>query len=320
MEDFFEALVLSGGGMKGIGELGPVMYYQEQNRLEISRIKVFSGTSAGSLINLLLFAGYTPLEILEEGCAFGDFLEVSKLSSLTEIFTKTFGLWSIRPLIKNIEKLVLIKLGKIPTLGEIYTSYGKEFIVAVTNNTLRRGEYFSHRTRPNLLVTDAVKISCSLPLIFHRIKFRNHYYSDGGSFDNCPFYPVNPRLKTLCIAVGGTDYYGQSLLPAIFKELVPYLYNIVTTPIVLSTRKQLLHIGPNVTLIEIYYENVPLLALGTDRELKKKMFLQSYKEAERVDSIERIYVRGWSWDQPPLKAESTVSATDVPPEVWDVDW
>jgi predicted acylesterase/phospholipase RssA len=313
----FEALVLSGGGAKGVGELGPLMYYEEKGLLRRMRIKVYSGTSVGSMINLLTFCGYTPLEILEEGCTFGDIFDFSRMSSIVDIFTKTFGLWSIKPLMEKIEVMVEQRLGKIPTLLEIYSVYGVDFIVAATNNSKRKGEYFSYRTRPHLLVTDAVKISCSLPLIFHRLRFKGDYYSDGGSFDNCPIFPVDTsKLKTLCISVGGTDYYGQNSLPELFSEIIPYLYSIVTTPIVLATSRSLANLGPNVTLVTINYEQTPVLAMGTDSNLKKEMFIQSYREAKRLDSIQKLYLRGWEWD-----VETSDSGTDFPPGwEWEVKW
>ena len=58
----FNAIVLSGGGIKGFGILGGIQYLLDNNLL--SDVKYYSGTSIGSIICYFLAIGYTPIEMI----------------------------------------------------------------------------------------------------------------------------------------------------------------------------------------------------------------------------------------------------------------
>jgi hypothetical protein len=58
----FNAIVLSGGGIKGFGTLGGIQYLLDNNLL--SDLKYYSGTSIGSIICYFLAIGYTPIEMI----------------------------------------------------------------------------------------------------------------------------------------------------------------------------------------------------------------------------------------------------------------
>lgn len=49
-----DTIVLSGGGIKGIGQLGALHYCREKGYLDMLRVNTLAGTSIGSIICLLL--------------------------------------------------------------------------------------------------------------------------------------------------------------------------------------------------------------------------------------------------------------------------
>ena len=60
----FDAIVLSGGAMKGIGQLGALHFHFAKGNL--NNAQIFAGTSIGSAGALLLSLDYTPFEIFSE--------------------------------------------------------------------------------------------------------------------------------------------------------------------------------------------------------------------------------------------------------------
>ena len=81
----YDTLVLSGGGVNGILELGALQYCNDKNLL--SSIKTYVGTSIGSIICYLLIIGYTPVEIIVYLCTHNKLLEeeVSYFRIQTEV-------------------------------------------------------------------------------------------------------------------------------------------------------------------------------------------------------------------------------------------
>ena len=66
MEDNFNGLCISSGGIKGVIMLGALHHFYINNKLQ--DIKYYAGTSVGSIIIYLLSVGYSPLEILAFSC------------------------------------------------------------------------------------------------------------------------------------------------------------------------------------------------------------------------------------------------------------
>jgi predicted acylesterase/phospholipase RssA len=58
----YEAIVLSGGGLKGFGLLGGLQYMVDSKRF-VDDVLFYSGTSIGAVICYFLAIGYTPIEM-----------------------------------------------------------------------------------------------------------------------------------------------------------------------------------------------------------------------------------------------------------------
>jgi predicted acylesterase/phospholipase RssA len=223
-----KALCLSSGGVKGVAILGAVHYLYESKILEYKDIEIFIGTSIGSIIALLLSIDYTPNELFEALVQTeSPFTPNTLLAAWERLkgFIDNFGFLSIKPMIEVIGKLIVKKLGSIPTLKELHSFTKKQFICVSTNCNSMREEYLSSETYPELLCTDAVAMSCNIPLIFEKIKYCNNYYVDGGMSD--PF-PINYTRSIFPGAIFGVEVIDDIILE---DNLLSYIYNIFSTPL-----------------------------------------------------------------------------------------
>ena len=65
-EDEFDTIVLSGGSVKSLMQIGSLQYCYDNYLLK--NLKTFIGTSAGAIILFLLIIGYTPIELMTHIC------------------------------------------------------------------------------------------------------------------------------------------------------------------------------------------------------------------------------------------------------------
>ena len=64
----YEVLVLSGGGTKGVLQLGMLHGMYTNKKINFNRIHAYVGTSIGAISCFLLILGYLPVEILSHIC------------------------------------------------------------------------------------------------------------------------------------------------------------------------------------------------------------------------------------------------------------
>lgn len=306
----FDIVCLSGGGTKAIGHLGVLHYYYEKGLLDLSRATDFPGTSAGSIINLLLIVGYAPIEILKEVYGINNFFagEEPINANIWDLISN-YGFLSINSVMKIVEKLILVKLGYIPTLGELYKLTGKRLISPAVNISKKPSPvlvYITPETHPDMKCIDVPKLSSKLPLIFQRVSYNGDYYEDGGLGDNFPIEAVDIKNKNvLGVIVTGSDMSGSINLP-----FISYLYRVIMFPINTNTHLRSRNLPSNVKIVSMNFDDVPVIELSMDHERKMGMFVRGYKDAEREEKKEYLYVRGWDWDLKPVNTE---------PDGWDVD-
>ena len=285
----FDMVVLSGGAKRGILALGVLHYYFEKGQYNPVNTHTYSGSSIGSVIGLLLICGYTPMEI---------FVEIYKTDNLfdmtgnMETMITNMGIMSMSNFIGRIGELVKAKMNNdIPTLSELFEITGKTLVVTVGNITKFKCEYYTHKTRPNLLCVDAIKLSCNLPLIFTRIKYDNNYICDGAFMDNFPIKYVDDGIqKILAIVTQGND------LNNIYDDtkFIGYLYRILSMPIHANTELRCEGCRSNTTLIKVKWdsgEDSTLLITSTSE--KMNMFLHGIETAEYYDKTKYLYVEEW---------------------------
>lgn len=171
-----EALVLSGGGMKGVAALGAVSSLQKAGVLKDVRTVV--GTSAGALIAAAVATRRATPQLLDELSSnrYKPDIDLSNLMA-------SFGLDSGR----HLEAWIKAVLGgRQYTFRDIREVYGTRLVVCATNVTDRRPEYFCPDFSPDMDVALALRMSCTVPLYFSAVRHGGKVYVDGAVADNFP--------------------------------------------------------------------------------------------------------------------------------------
>ena len=182
----FTKLVLSGGSVKGFSQLGAIQYFIDKQLLDID---TYVGTSCGTIVSYLLIIGYTPAEIISYICTKNAMENiVSEFDIMTMINGKGLTDFNLQQIL---EKMTIDKIGHLLTMKEMYEKYGKDFTCTAYNLTLKKTEYFNHKTHPTMPCIIAIRMSCNIPLVFAKYKYMNSYYIDGGASDNLPLELVD---------------------------------------------------------------------------------------------------------------------------------
>lgn len=167
------AIVLSGGGARGIAHLGALQALEEAH----IKPSAISGTSAGAIVGAFYASGYSPVEILN-------------------IINKTSFFKLLRPALSTSGLLQIDSLGKL--FKEYVTDNFESLQIPLTINAtnLDKGEstYFSKGE----LIHPMLAASC-IPAIFKPLKINGYRYVDGGMLNNLP---VEPFLNSLHKIIG----------------------------------------------------------------------------------------------------------------------
>ena len=175
----YRNLVLEGGGIRGIAYGGALA--ELEKRAILTQIQRVAGTSAGAIQAALLAVGYSPQEITDitfktpvQKFADGRFIFLGGLHRLRNRYGwyrgDKFKAW--------LEKLIAAKTGNPNlTFAKLHELAGKnncrDLYTTGTNLTQQRREVFSHETFPDMKISDAVRISMSIPLFFQAV-FMDH--------------------------------------------------------------------------------------------------------------------------------------------------
>ena len=173
-----DTLVLSGGGLKGVATLGALERLRTAGLL--AKVKTVVGTSAGALVGALVATRRDFRGALKTIGAHGyapDF-DFDRLS-------REYGLDNGQ----CIEKLLLALLDDKDadlTFAQLVAKYDIRLVVCVTNVSQRKAEYLGADTHPDMLIRQAIRMSCSVPLYFGAVKYEQNWYVDGSIVDNFP--------------------------------------------------------------------------------------------------------------------------------------
>jgi hypothetical protein len=186
--DQLDTLILSGAGYYGLIFCGIIKYLDEFKLLP--DIKYIYSVSAGTIFGLLIILGYSFAECME--LMTGE-IDISRLVAIAgkdilNLVTE-FGINDGSYLEESI-KHILERKGYNPyiTLGDLYERTGIEYHLGVTLVFKEKFEMLSYKTRPDMPVWMAVRMSCSLPFIYYPIKDYelDDYVVDGGILNNTP--------------------------------------------------------------------------------------------------------------------------------------
>jgi NTE family protein len=169
------ALVLSGGGARGIGHLGAIQALSEMG----IRPDVISGTSAGAIIGAFYGAGFSVNEIMQH-------LGRIRFFSLPNLRWRKNGFFDMR----HFEELYSELLPQ-----RTFESLQLPLYIATTD--IVRGESVYYNTGD---VVKAIMASSCIPLLYQPVSYDGRMLVDGGVLNNFPLEPVRD-LSTIVIGV-----------------------------------------------------------------------------------------------------------------------
>ena len=247
----FRNLVFEGGGVKGLAYVGAMQILDQRGHL--SGIKRVGGTSAGA-INALIFAlGYSIQEQREilESTDFKEFLDDS-IGILKDALrlTNEFGWNKGDFFLKWVDDKIEKKLGKKrATFQDLIDAGRPALYITGTNLSTGYTEFFSAERHPKMVISDALRISMSMPFYFvpirHGTDIRKDLYVDGGVILNYPI-KIFDREKYIDMeneseAARSTEYYNRE--NALFllndPDRSPYTYNCQTLGLRLDTTREI---------------------------------------------------------------------------------
>ena len=139
----YKTLVLSGGGVKGIGILGILTRLIEEKKLVVSELTTCIGSSVGGIICCLISLNQLPLDIIlriiHQLLPMNFVKERKKMSDFLESFVK--GL----------------------TFEDLYANTKKNLILTTYNLSERKEIYYNYKTHPKKKILEALNETITIP-------------------------------------------------------------------------------------------------------------------------------------------------------------
>jgi len=179
---YYENIILSGGGVKGLAYIG-MLEYIENTRI-LKNIKEYVGCSIGAFACLTFILGYRSKDLKKiiDNINLEDMLEY-KFSN----FFDDYGLDNGKKIEKFIKLFIKTKsFDENITFKQLFEKIPINFVITVTNLNIHETEFISKDNYPDMPVYLAVKMSICVPFFFKPVKYNNILYVDGGITCNFP--------------------------------------------------------------------------------------------------------------------------------------
>lgn len=271
---FYDTLVLSGGGIKGLTMLGGLHYLHTQTKY-LSHVVRYAGTSIGAVICVLLAVGYTPFEIFSHSHPFVKLLkcELSDLAALPS----EWGLKSNEAFIDFVMNMIHKKISGVYTLNDLYTRTQKDVYITTVKFQVTKQEvcYLNHSTHPDLPLKLALRMSCNIPFIFTKIYYDGFYYSDGAILDNFPIKCVDDGWnKVLALYMSNRDSDERQM------SFFEYYYRIMTIPARKMKYVSIDNASEMCTMFRLNDVDHNILGINVSALERKKIFDAGYDQLE----------------------------------------
>lgn len=269
----FNSLCLSGGSVKGLIMLGCVQYLLESGKLK--NIKNFSGTSVGSIICYLICIGYQPIEILTSILVNKIIEKMQDMNIVSGL--KKEGILDYGLINSYLENLTFLKVGKKVLMKDIKEVYGKNLCITTHNLTKNCREDITPETHPDMDCLDAIHMSCNIPILFGKFKYKDNYYIDGWFSENFPIQKLleSPENKVLGITI---KYENNFDLDNTDYSIIDYIFNLVTTITNRTQNERIKNIEENYPNCKIHHikNTINMFNFNLDTTKKLNLFSEGY--------------------------------------------
>lgn len=214
------ACALSGGGIKAYSQVG-VMKFLKENGFKFDG---FSGTSMGSIIATLL-AHEIPINQIEnsvlkiEKIVMDENLLAPSNAQVFPLLTRSItGLIDPSRFVRIIEEeleqfqIKYIKDVKLPLVITSVDLVSGKIVYFTNRKELIKTQYNYFIILDDVLLIDAIRASCSFPMVFSTMNYRNMQLVDGGVLMNVPVVPLKNMgfSKVLSITMDSYNEYQES--------------------------------------------------------------------------------------------------------------
>jgi predicted acylesterase/phospholipase RssA len=251
----FDAMVLGGGGARGLCMLGSLTYLRNHGHLR--DVKTFVGSSVGAILAAAMALDMDPTEVFRRRVLPFTFQRDVNIMNLE----RSFGLDSGKSLDAFIAEVIPAGV----SFKSLYEARGKRLVVTATNLTTTLPEYFSAATSPDLDLRKALRMSCSVPVFFNAVVHEGCVYVDGGVSDN---YPASHALELGCASVLGVRF--QARKPEV-SRVAPMTFDRFVTSLLESSIRRAAPKG--VTTLTLHTDAQPL-----DFKMSKAAMLDHYDD------------------------------------------
>jgi NTE family protein len=184
-------LVIGGAGSLIYSYIGALLELFNDN--ELLKIKNYIGTSAGSIVAMILACNATTDFLNKKALLIdlGNFQDNSWHSYMTNAYNiiRYFGYNKGDNAINCIESLLEELTGdKNITFKQHYEKFKKNLVITGYNLSKNKPCYFNRLSNPNMKISNAVRISISIPFVYCPFIYEGDLYIDGGIAIN---YPMN---------------------------------------------------------------------------------------------------------------------------------
>lgn len=186
-------IVLSGGAYLGLIQFGVLNSLRKNNFYNINNIQKVYGTSIGGFIGAMLCLKLDMDDLIENFTdrPWHNLLGLSP-SILSDFYLKK-GIVNKKICLRATGNLLeSVDLTTDITLKEFYDYSKIELHLYTISLSDFRLNDISYKTHPNMLLVDAIYITCSIPYIFQPLEINGENYIDGGLLCN---YPLNKCLE-----------------------------------------------------------------------------------------------------------------------------
>lgn len=219
-------LALGGGGVFGYAEIGALSELEKyKDKIEFESI---SGTSVGSMIASLMAIEYSITEIYDIIFKL-NFDTLIRDSSIPYInLCERYGMYEAKKLEDEIEKLIMQKTNiKNCTFSQV----DKDLTIVTTNISHQKSFFFNKSNTPKMVISKAVRMSISYPIIMIPVLYDGDYWGDGGEFLNFPItmYPNMEETIGITFAAHNENMDGTLKTKVDINNIYDYVISLAST-------------------------------------------------------------------------------------------
>lgn len=271
----YDTLVLSGGSIRGIMLLGALQYAIDNYLL--TDIKTYIGTSIGSIIGYLLAIGYTPIEMMVYVFKNQIFDKIKYFNIVAAI--NGTGATSFSHIHEHLEQMTIEKIGRLITLKDLYTQFGKTLICTTYNLTKSKVEYLSYKNYPDIPCLIALRMSSNLPLIFNHFKYLGSNYIDGAISNNFPI-DIGENYGDKILGIYITE--NNSICHITDKSILEYIFKLMFIPVNQSVKHRVDIKSDKCFVIGIETDTTAFFNFNITSNEKLEMFSTGYAKAKNI--------------------------------------